>query len=100
MKNVRIYCQSKSQAQSGLAQTKLWVIEPELQSARTPEPLMGWMAAGDTLSQLRMEFSSQNDAEEFAKSNGWRYIITKDQKRNIVPRNYGQNHVYDASVEE
>ena len=100
MQNVRIYPQSKSQMQSGQVGSDLWIMEPEYLSARTPEPLMGWIAADDTLSQLRMEFPTRMAAEEFAKTNGWRYIVTPDHKRKVKPRNYGQNHMYDPDVEK
>ena len=100
MQNVRIYPQSKSQTQSGLSGADVWMLEPELPSARRPEPVMGWMAADDTLSQLRVEFPDRNAAEQFAKSNGWRYTVTEQQKRKVKPRNYGQNHTYDPDVEQ
>ena len=100
MKSVRIYSQSKSQTQSGRGKTDLWIIEPELQTPRAPEPLMGWTAAGDTLSQMILKFSSQAEAEQFAKSNGWRYTVSINHTRKIKPRNYGQNHMYDPDVEK
>jgi hypothetical protein len=100
MQKVRIYPHSKSQAQSGMAGMGTWVIEPDLLTARRPESLMGWMAADDTLSQLRIEFPSRDAAEQFAKSNGWRYTVTRQQTRKIKPRNYGQNHVYDPEIEK
>jgi len=100
MQNVRIYPVSKSQTQSGMADVGIWVLEPEFPTARRPEPVMGWMAADDTLTQVRMEFSDRDTAEQFAKSNGWRYTVTDVHKRKVKPRNYGQNHVYDPDVEK
>ena len=101
MKSVRIYSQSKSQTQSGRGKANVWIIEPELQSPRTPEALMGWTSAGDALSsQLQLKFSSRDAAEQFAKSNGWRYTVSKGHARQVVPRNYALNHVYDSDVEK
>jgi len=100
MNNVRIYPQSKSQTQSGRCDTGHWVIEPELISARHPEPVMGWTSSGDTLSQLRLEFSSQEEAEAFAKSNGWRYTLSNAHQRKVRPRNYGQNYIYNPDDEK
>ncbi|PCI01769.1 MAG: oxidoreductase [Alphaproteobacteria bacterium] len=100
MKNVRIYPQSKSQAQSGRGKASVWIIEPEWTSSRQPEPVMGWTSAGDTLSQVNLKFSSQSEAEEFAKSKGWRYTVTAHHERTIKPRHYGDNHVYDPDVEK
>ncbi|NDE91030.1 MAG: hypothetical protein EB059_07850, partial [Alphaproteobacteria bacterium] len=39
---VRIFQSAKSTMQSGRAKTHEWSIEPELLTARTPEPMMGW----------------------------------------------------------
>ena len=100
MRQVRIYAQSKSQTQSGRSEVGQWIIEPELPTSRQPEPLMGWTASGDTLSQMKLTFSSQYEAEQFAKSNGWRYTTSNDQVRKVKPRNYGDNHIYDPDVEK
>jgi hypothetical protein len=94
MKNVRIYAQSKSSMQSGAAKTGVWIIESERTSQQSPEPLMGWTQSGDTLNQIKIEFPSQDKAEAFAKSQGWRYTVTKQNKRVVKPRNYGDNFVY------
>lgn len=100
MKYVRIYQQSKSQMQSGQAGVGTWIIEPELQSSRQPEPLMGWTSSGDTLSQMKLEFPSQYDAEQFAKSNGWRYTTSNAQVKKVKPRNYGDNFVYEPVAKD
>jgi len=97
--DVRIYQRSKSPTQSGRARVGKWVIEPELPTDRFPEPLMGWTSSGDTFNQLILTFSTQNDAEQFAKHNGWRYTISDPHVRKIVPRNYADNFVYRAEGE-
>jgi len=95
MKHARIYCQSRHTGQSGLATTGQWVLEIERPSAQSPEPLMGWTQSGDTVNQIKMEFSSPDEAEAFAKDQGWRYTISRQNERRVKPRNYGDNFICD-----
>src|ERR1043166_8120916 len=90
---VRIYQAAKSAMQSGRALTKEWLGEPELPTARTPEPLIGWVSAGDTLVELdgKLQFNSAEDAVAFAQKQGWEYVVAYPKKRRIVPRNYLDN---------
>ena len=70
---VRIYQPAKSATQSGRGRARGWLLEPELATARLPEPLMGWLSAGDTYGELkgRLRFATQAEAEAFAAKNGW-----------------------------
>jgi len=95
MIDARIYWRPKTSMQSGHAKVGEWILELERPSKQIPEPLMGWTQGGDTANQIRMEFSSQEQAETFAKSQGWRYIVSEQNKRRIKPRNYGDNFVCD-----
>jgi hypothetical protein len=63
-----------------------WLLEPELLTARTPEPLMGWVSANDTFSELRgrMRFQSQDEAIAFAKRHGWDYVVEEPTERRII----------------
>ncbi len=90
---VRIYQPTKTAMQSGRAKTDGWLIEPELVTARTPEPLMGWSSAGDTFSELRdkLRFGCVEDAVAFAKRNEWDYFIEEPAERRIRPRSYMDN---------
>ncbi|MDX2028732.1 MAG: ETC complex I subunit [Alphaproteobacteria bacterium] len=90
---VRIYKPAKTAAQSGRAKTHEWLLEPELLTPRTPEPLMGWVSAADTFSELRgrLRFASAEEATAFADRNGWAYILEEPAERRIQPRNYLDN---------
>ena len=88
---VRIYKPSKNAMQSGRAKARLWYIEPELQSARTPEPLMGWTSSEDTLNQIRLKFESADAAVQYAERQGWEYSFDAEQIRRVVPRNFADN---------
>lgn len=90
---VRIYKPAKSAAQSGRAKTHLWLLEPEVVTPRTPEPVMGWASAGDTLGELvnRLHFPTKEDAIAFAAQRGWEYILEEPAERRIRSRSYLDN---------
>ncbi|MCB1682513.1 MAG: ETC complex I subunit [Alphaproteobacteria bacterium] len=91
---VKIYRPSKNTMQSGRGNTGQWVLEYETVSARNPEPLMGWTASGDTLNQVRLRFSTMEEAVAFAEREGWDYTVMRSHDRTIKPRNYGDNFKY------
>ncbi len=80
--------------QSGLARTKGWVLETETETPRGPESLMGWTASGDTLNQVKMHFSTVEQAIAAARENGWEYAIDVAHDRKLRPRNYADNFRY------
>lgn len=90
---VRVYRPAKSAAQSGRAKTRQWVIEPEIATARVPEPIMGWVSSGDSLGELkgRLYFASQEDALTFVKNKGWEVLVEEPTERRVRPRNYLDN---------
>ena len=96
---VRIFANPKKTTQSGRATIGQWVLHAELDTPRVPEPLMGWVSAGDTHKEIRLSFDSAEEAISFAKSNGWDYTVSQQAQRRVRPRNYGDNFVYRA-VEE
>ncbi|MDR3425575.1 MAG: ETC complex I subunit [Alphaproteobacteria bacterium] len=87
---VRLYKPAKSAAQSGLATSQQWLIEPEAATPRLPEPIMGWASANDTFSSLKgcLRFPSQEDALAFAKNKGWEILITEPAERHVHPHPY------------
>jgi hypothetical protein len=90
---VRIYKPAKSAAQSGRGKTQEWLLEPELMTPRTVEPLMGWISASDTMSELRdrLRFETPEEAISFARRNNWEYVLEEPTERRINPRNYLDN---------
>ena len=92
----RIYKPSKTAMQSGSAKTEFWLLEYESPSQRMPETLMGWTSSGDTLNQVKMKFSTQEEAIAFAEKKGIAYTVAKNHQKRIKPRNYADNHVYKA----
>lgn len=90
---VRIYKPAKSAAQSGRANTRQWLLEPELMTPRAPEPLMGWVSAQDTLSELkgRLRFATRDEAISFATRKGFDVVLEEPTERSIRPRSYLDN---------
>ncbi len=96
----RIYKPSKTAMQSGIANTRKWVLEYEPSTARTPESLMGWTSCGDTLGQVRLKFDTLEDAAAFAEKKGLLYSVSGAHERRIKPRNYGDNFRYIPPEDE
>ena len=58
MKKAKIYIPNKSAMQSGLGKINKWILEYETKDP-TINPLMGWESSSDTLTELKMEFSTK-----------------------------------------
>ena len=89
--HARIFRPSKTAMQSGRALLDKWVLEYEVQTPRRPEPLMGWVASGDTLNQVRLQFDTREDAIAFARRKGLTYEVEPERQRRVQPRNYSDN---------
>ncbi|SIN75666.1 ETC complex I subunit [Vannielia litorea] len=89
----RIYQPAKTAMQSGTAKTRGWVLDFAPAESRELDPLMGWTGSGDTQSQVRLRFSSKEEALDYAKEHGIDAVVTEPQKRkpNIRPGGYGEN---------
>ena len=91
---VRIFQPSKSTMQSGRGNLDQWVLEYETTTARKPEDVMGWTAAGDTLNQVQLNFNSAADAVKFAQGKGRAYNVQIPHERKVKARNYGDAFKY------
>lgn len=91
---VKIYKPSRNAMQSGLGKTANWIIECEVESARSPESLMGWASSEDTMNQVRMKFPTLEAAIAYAEKEGWAYTVTPAHDKRVKPRNYGDNFKY------
>lgn len=85
---VRIYQPARNAMQSGRGKTRQWLLEAEVETARTPEPLMGWVSSGDTLNQIRLKFDTKEEALAFAARKGWEASVADPAQRRVAPRNY------------
>jgi len=90
MKKAKIYIPNKSPMQSGLKKTNKWILEFETQNPTT-NPLMGWESSSDTLSELKLEFSSKEKAIDYAKKKKIDFEIIEPKKRKILKKSYADN---------
>ena len=76
--------------QSGLAKTNKWIIEFNTKDSGV-DPLMGWESSTDTLTELKLEFSTKELAIDYAKKNKIDFELIEPQKRKIVKKSYADN---------
>ena len=76
--------------QSGFGKTDKWILEFETKNS-TVNPLMGWESSNDTLTELKLEFSTKDLAISYAKKMKIVYEIIEPKKRRIVKKSYADN---------
>ena len=76
--------------QSGMGKTNKWVLEFKTKDP-TKNPLMGWESSSDTLTELKLEFSSKELAVNYAKKKKIDFVIIEPKKRKIVKKSYANN---------
>ena len=76
--------------QSGLAKSVKWILEYETKDP-SKNPLMGWESSSDTLSELKLEFSTKESAINYAKKKRIDYELIEPKKRKIVKKSYADN---------
>lgn len=87
---VHIFMPAKNAMQSGTENIGHWMIEFETRE-RWENPLMGWSSTGDPLSNLKVEFKTQQDAIDFCEKNGWKWMLQLEQPKTTKLRPYAQN---------
>ena len=90
MKKAKIYIPNKNPMQSGLGKTDKWILEFETKDP-TKNPLMGWESSSDTLTEVKLEFSSKELAMNYAKKNNIDFEIVEPKKRKMVKKSYADN---------
>tara|TARA_B100001123_G_scaffold399360_1_gene484283 strand:- start:13 stop:294 length:282 start_codon:yes stop_codon:yes gene_type:complete len=90
MKKAKIYKPTKTAMQSGLSKFDKWIIEFETKNTGI-SPLMGWESSIDTLSELKLEFSTKELAIEYAKKNNIQFELIDSKERKIVKKSYADN---------
>ena len=98
MKKVTIKRPSKTNMQSGLKKTKLWIIEFEFDPSLQKDVLMGWNSSFDTKSQIKLFFDTKEQAIEWAKNNNYQYFVEEPKQRKIKPKSYASN--FDTNRKE
>ena len=78
--------------QSGARNTKNWLLEFDTLNTGV-NPLMGWVSSKDTMSEVKLKFSTKNQAINYAKRNNIDYYIIEPQKRKIIKKSYTDNFI-------
>ena len=76
--------------QSGKRKTKNWLLEFDTLNTGI-NPLMGWETSNDTMSEVKLEFLSKDQAVNYAKKNNINYYVVEPQKRKIIKKSYSDN---------
>ena len=90
MKKAKIYIPNKSPMQSGFGKTDKWILEFET-SNPTTNPLMGWESSTDTLSEVKLEFTTKELAINYAKKKKINFELIEPKKRKITKKSYADN---------
>ena len=85
MKKAKIYKPTKTAMQSGLGKNDKWIIEYITKNPGI-NPLMGWESSTDTLSELKLEFSTKESAIDYAKRNKIIFEIIEPKQRKIFKK--------------
>ena len=92
MKKAKIYKPTKTVMQSGRKNTKKWLLEFDAYNTGT-SPLMGWISSRDTMSEVKLEFSTKEQAINYAKKNNVDYYIIEPQEHKIIKKSYTDNFI-------
>jgi hypothetical protein len=91
----RIYRPAKTAMQSGRAKTTQWTLEFEPESARRPEPLMGWVSSDDMRGQVRLTFDTREEAIEYARHHEIPFQVVEPREPKRIPRAYSDNFAFN-----
>jgi len=76
--------------QSGKRNTKNWLLEFDTLNTGI-SPLMGWESSKDTMSEVKLKFSTKNQAINYAKKNNVDYYVIEPKKSKIIKKTYVDN---------
>lgn len=94
MTKARIYCPDKTAMQSGKAKDG-WVLEFEPAAPLFVDNLMGWTGMSDTTRQIRLNFSSLEEATGYASRQNIPYEVALPHKRSQVAKTYADNFQFN-----
>ena len=89
-KKAKIYIPVKSAMQSGRGKQQTWILEFETKDPHT-NSLMGWESSSDTLSEVKLKFTTKDKAIDYAKNNNIDFSIVEPQKKKFVIKSYEDN---------
>jgi len=91
MKKVTIKRPSKTNMQSGLKKTKMWIIEFDFDQSLQKDILMGWNSSKNTTKQLKLNFDSLDDAILWCQKNSYKYRVVDQTYKLVKSKSYASN---------
>ena len=92
MKKAKIYKPAKTSMQSGREKNKKRLLRfDDIKSGINP--LMGWESSTNTMSEINLEFSSKDEAVNYAKKNNIIYELIESKDRKIIKKSYADNFI-------
>ena len=92
MRKAKIYKPTQTVMQSGKGNSKNWLLEFDTLNNGI-NPLMGWESSKDTMSEVKLEFLTKDQAINYAQKNSIDYYIVEPQKRKIIKKTYSDNFI-------
>ena len=80
--------------QSGMGNTRKWVLEYNAEEARTLDPLMGWTSSSDMAGQIHLKFESKDEAISYAKRNNIAFDVIELKARKVRIKSYADVFAY------
>ena len=93
--SARIYSPAKTATQSGKGKTGVWLLEHDPAAPRKVEPLMGYTSSSDMLSQVKLKFSSKEEAIAYAEKHGIAYRLDEPHEPARRRVSYSDNFRFD-----
>ena len=90
MKKAKIYKPARTAMQSGKRNTKNWFLQFDTLNTGI-NPLMGWETSKDTMSEVKLQFSTKEQAINYAKKNNIIYYIVEPKEHKIIKKSYSDN---------
>ena len=78
--------------QSGIGKTKNWILE-YINKKTGINPLMGWESSTHTLSEVKLEFSTKENAIRYAKKNRLTFELIEPKEKKIIKKSYADNFI-------
>ena len=78
--------------QSGIAKNNKWILEFKTKDP-TKNPLMGWESSTHTLSEVKLEFSTKENAIKYAKKNKLSFELIEPKEKKIIKKSYADNFI-------
>lgn len=91
----RIYRPTRTAMQSGRAKTQEWVLAFAPASARTPDPLMGWISSADMNAEVTLTFETKEQAVAYAQTHGIPFQVFEPNEHTLVIKAYADNFAYN-----